>query len=78
MSRSLARAAAGLCSYAQAKRIKRAPVAHIDTRAMTAERARELILILKAHGWQSWALRDQPEARRIQTPDPTTAAGATA
>lgn len=63
IDRLAARGLAGLCSLAVAKRI--AP-SGIDTRNLTAQRARQLLGILRRNGFRPWALRNQPEA---QTPE---------
>lgn len=60
LDRLTARGLAGLCTYAQARRI--AP-SGIDTRTLSAQRARQLLAILRRHGFRPWALHDQPEAQ---------------
>lgn len=63
IDRLAARGLAGWCSYKVAKKI--AP-SGIDTRTLTAQRAKQLLGILRRSGFRPWALRDQPEA---QTPE---------
>ncbi len=68
IGRLAARRGAGLCSYAQARRL--APYG-IDTRRLSAARASSLFGVLRAGNWKPIALVGQPEAgaefhRRMQ------------